>query len=417
MERYNYKGKEIIGIDHGFGNIKCRHVAFRSGVRAYDSEPPMTADVLIFGGKYYVVGEEHKGFVSDKSQDEDYYILTVAALARELEFRHITECEAVLAVGLPIQWIGAQKESFRKYLMRNELIEFRYNEQDYLVRIDDVQIFPQGFAGVVQRLGDFKGLNVLADIGNGTMNTLMLKDGKPMLSRCYTDKLGVEQCIIRMSNELLAVSGHAMPYDVCEDFLRKGNAELPEKYTAVMQRAAEEYSDSIIAKLREYEFNPEIMRLTVMGGGACILKHFWSGNDNRIRYIEDICATAKGYELLALNNLKRRDEGCNMRKSEKTFLLRFDLSRKTDREIWEWLHEKSESQTLSMNAFLIEGLRKLMAQEANEKPLDAHALAEEICRELRAQRLFVPTEGESPESTIEAEDEIPADILDFANSF
>ena len=106
-----------------------------------------------------------------------------------------------------------------------------------------------------------------------------------------------------------------------------------------------------------------------------------------------------------------------VRKDEKTFLLRFDLSRKTDREIWEWLHEKSESQTLSMNAFLIEGLRKLMAQEANETPLDAHALAEEICQELRAQRLFVSSEGESPETAVEAEDEIPADILDFANSF
>ena len=106
-----------------------------------------------------------------------------------------------------------------------------------------------------------------------------------------------------------------------------------------------------------------------------------------------------------------------MRKNEKTLLLRFDLSRKTDREIWEWLHEKSESQTLSMNAFLIEGLRELMAQEANEKPLDVRALAEELCREMRAQRLFVPPEGESPESTVEAEAEIPADILDFANSF
>ena len=104
-----------------------------------------------------------------------------------------------------------------------------------------------------------------------------------------------------------------------------------------------------------------------------------------------------------------------MRKNEKTLLLRFDLSRKTDREIWEWLHEKSESQTLSMNAFLIEGLRKLMAQEANEKPLDVRALAEELCRELRAQRLFVLPEGEGPESTME--EEIPADILDFANSF
>ena len=104
------------------------------------------------------------------------------------------------------------------------------------------------------------------------------------------------------------------------------------------------------------------------------------------------------------------------RKDEKTFLLRFDLSRKTDRAIWKWLHDKSEDQSRSMNAFLIEGLRKLMAQEANETPLDVHALADEICRELRAQRLFVSPEGESPESTVETE-ELSADILDFANSF
>ena len=305
MEHYNYKGKEIVGIDQGFGNMKCRHVIFRSGVRAYDAEPPMTADALFYEGKYYVVGEDHKTFVSDKSQDEDYYILTIAALAKELEFRHITDCEVVLAVGLPIQWITAQKESFRKYLMKNEMIEFRYHGQDYLVRIDDVQVFPQGFAGIVQRAGDFKGLNVLADIGNGTMNTMYLKDGKPLISRCYTDKLGVEQCIIRMSNELLAVSGFDMPYDVYEDFLRRGSVDLPEKYTSVMQKAAKEYSDTILAKLREYEYNPEIMRLTVMGGGACILKHFWAGSNKRVQYIDDICATAKGYELLALNNLKR----------------------------------------------------------------------------------------------------------------
>ena len=99
-----------------------------------------------------------------------------------------------------------------------------------------------------------------------------------------------------------------------------------------------------------------------------------------------------------------------------TLLIRFNLDRKSDREIWEWLHEKSASQTLSMNAFLIDGLKKLMAQEANEKPLDVRALAEEICREMRAQRLFVPSEGESPESTVETE-ELSADILDFANGF
>ena len=100
-------------------------------------------------------------------------------------------------------------------------------------------------------------------------------------------------------------------------------------------------------------------------------------------------------------------------KLERTLLLRFNLNRKTDQEIWEWLHEKSRKQTLSMNAFLIEGLRKLME---NEKPLDAHALAEEICRELRSQGLALSSEGSSSESSVETL-ELSDDIMDFANSF
>ncbi len=100
-------------------------------------------------------------------------------------------------------------------------------------------------------------------------------------------------------------------------------------------------------------------------------------------------------------------------KPERTLLLRFNLNRKTDREIWEWLHDKNRSQTLSMNAFLIEGLRKLMT---NEKPLDAHALAEEICRELRSQGLALSSEGNPSESSVETL-ELSDDIMDFANSF
>ena len=100
-------------------------------------------------------------------------------------------------------------------------------------------------------------------------------------------------------------------------------------------------------------------------------------------------------------------------KLERTLLLRFNLNRKTDREIWEWLHDKNRSQALSMNAFLIEGLRKLMT---NEKPLDAHALAEEICRELRSQGLALSSEGNPSESSGETL-ELSDDIMDFANSF
>ena len=101
-------------------------------------------------------------------------------------------------------------------------------------------------------------------------------------------------------------------------------------------------------------------------------------------------------------------------KDEKTILLRFNLKRRTDREIWDWLHEKSERQSLSMNAYLIDGLRKLMAQD--EKPLDVRALAEEICRELRSQGLFVSPAGDGQEAGAETE-VLSDDALDFANSF
>ena len=32
----------------------------------------------------------------------------------------------------------------------------------------------------------------------------------------------------------MVVSGFGMPYDVYEDFLRRGSADLPEKYTSVI---------------------------------------------------------------------------------------------------------------------------------------------------------------------------------------
>jgi plasmid segregation protein ParM len=78
----------------------------------------------------------------------------------------------------------------------------------------------------------------------------------------------------------------------------------------MMKKMAEDYAARIIGRLREYEYNPDIMRLHVMGGGICILKNFWDFGEAKVDFIEDIRATAKGYEALALNDLRRgKDAG------------------------------------------------------------------------------------------------------------
>ena len=77
----------IIGIDHGYGNIKTAHTCFKTGVSAYDKEPTFKSNLLIYEGRFYLIGEDHKEFLADKMMDEDYYILTLAAVARELNIR------------------------------------------------------------------------------------------------------------------------------------------------------------------------------------------------------------------------------------------------------------------------------------------------------------------------------------------
>ncbi|MCD8022548.1 MAG: plasmid segregation actin-type ATPase ParM, partial [Lachnospiraceae bacterium] len=71
---------------------------------------------------------------------------------------------------LPLTWIRKQREEFRSYLLRNLDVEYRFNGKEYHIHFVGCSLYPQGYPAIVSRLGDFKGTNLLADIGNGTMN-------------------------------------------------------------------------------------------------------------------------------------------------------------------------------------------------------------------------------------------------------
>ena len=64
-------------------------------------------------------------------------------------------------------------------------------------------MFPQGFAAVAERLKDFNGINLLADIGNGTMNVMYVIDCRPQVRKCYTEKYGTNQCALAVRENLM----------------------------------------------------------------------------------------------------------------------------------------------------------------------------------------------------------------------
>ena len=306
MNILNHNATIIIGIDHGYGNIKTAHHCFKTGVASYDKEPTFKANLLIYNGHYYIIGEEHKEFVAEKMTDPDYYILTLAAIGRELRTRGLISARVHLAAGLPLTWVSEQKDDFKRYLLQNRSVDFNFKGADYHVDFVGADIFPQGFSAVADRLREFKGVNMLCDIGNGTMNIMYINNGKPISNKCFTEKFGTHQCMLAVREKLMQRFGTAVDDTVIEAVLRHGTADVSERYLTVIREGAMEYAGGIMRRLREHEYDPELMRLYVVGGGSCLVRNFAQYDEKRVTINGDICATAKGYERLAENNLRKR---------------------------------------------------------------------------------------------------------------
>ena len=295
----------IIGIDSGYGNIKTANCCFPASVSAYDKEPVFKENLLVYESKFYLIGEGHKEFLADKTRDLDYYVLALAAIARELNIRKMTCGKIRIAAGLPLTWVSGQRDEFRDYLLQNKAVDFSFRNVSYHVEIVGVDVFPQGFAAVAGQIRDFQGVNMLCDIGNGTMNIMFINDRKPVVDRMFTEKYGTHQCMLAVRENVMRTHHATVDESIINRVLRFGTADIREDYLTTIRETAAEYVGEIFRILREHEYNPALMRLHVLGGGSCLVCNFGAYDADRVTIYEDICATAKGYEYLCEQALRR----------------------------------------------------------------------------------------------------------------
>lgn len=81
-------------------------------------------NLLEFRGRKYVIGQGRMGKQETKTENENYYLLTLAAIAMELRER--TEAKTVkvnLAVGVPLTLYGKEKKEFKNYLRAIDRIQ------------------------------------------------------------------------------------------------------------------------------------------------------------------------------------------------------------------------------------------------------------------------------------------------------
>lgn len=300
----DWNNTKIIGLDHGYGNIKTANCCFKNGILGYDSEPLFTSDMLVYDGRYYLIGEGHKEFLQSKVQDEDYYLLTLVGIAKELTLVGLTEAHICISAGLPLTWTSGQKESFKAYLSRNKEVRFTYRKKDYHVFIDDVRIYPQGYAAIASTASSMKGVNLIADIGNGTMNVLYITNGKPVSGKMFTEKYGTYQCTLAIRESFMRQTQRELNDAIIDEILCTGTADIAEDDLAIIRTTAEAYVADIFRRLREHGYDDKTMTLHITGGGGCLVRNFYHGDLSRTKFVTDICAAAKGYEYLAGIQLK-----------------------------------------------------------------------------------------------------------------
>lgn len=306
----------IIGVDAGYGNMKTARTIYPTGLVAMDTKPFFDGDILEYNGTWHRIGEGHKAYNPDKTADEDFYILTLASIAAELSTEQITEANVHLALGLPTTWTGRQREDYRRYMMRNPDVRFTFNDVLYSIHLTDCIVFPQGYAALVplmdsdKRFNEFRqftGTVMMADIGNGTMNIMRLVNGKPNDQHCWTEVLGVNQCVLTARKQMMDKYGIDMPESVIEQFLRTGTANLARELLDNLTDIVRGYVTGLFDALRVHGYDARLMKLFVMGGGGCLVKNFGKYDPGAVVFVDDLHASAKGYEYMAQGVIWRNE--------------------------------------------------------------------------------------------------------------
>ena len=297
----------ILGIDHGYYAIKTRNCSFPAGITPFgDREPYTRQNVLTFGGCFFVCGSGRQPIQRDKTANDNYYLLTLAAIAKEIEARGAPrECSVTIAAGLPLTSYGREKPAFRKYLLRNagQPTEFAYEGKKYRITIEDVVLFPQGFTALMTQpdlLTDEPSM-LLLDIGGWTVDLMRIDNGRPIISTCHSLEFGMIRCIDGVRERVRQNTGLSLTDAQIEQVLVGRPCSLEETVRSLIREQGRLYTERLLSAVLEAGFDYHALPVVMMGGGASVVSRHIRPTDGLCRTVTllDDRINAQGYERAA----------------------------------------------------------------------------------------------------------------------
>ena len=214
----------IIGIDHGYYAIKTAHCSFPAGLTSYGEHEPYTRQGLLeFGGCFFVCGSGRQPIQRDKTVNDNYYLLTLAAIAKEIQQRGLPpECSVRIAAGLPLTSFGRDKPKFKDYLLRSKQpVNFRFEGVEYSITIEEVAVFPQGYAALMTETGLLQDepSMLLMDLGGWTVDLMRIDNAIPAADTAHSLELGMIRCVDDIREQVRRETGLSLTDAQIENML------------------------------------------------------------------------------------------------------------------------------------------------------------------------------------------------------
>lgn len=301
----------IVAVDHGNYYVKGEFNKYKSGFTVSTTKPITNEGALKYKEQYYGVGDKRTFVQTDKTENDTFFILTLPIIAEKMDRCNLSEANIVLATGLSLLNYGEQYKTFREYFLRDN-INFTYNNKEYNINIVQVEVYPQGLAGILTYFKQYKDVESLAliDIGGFTTDQVFLACGNPIRNRCFAISTGCIHLITEIKERLESKGKFLEDFQI--ENIIKGTSSLSvnDDIYIDIKEITNKFVDTLLKNLREKGTDLAYTKFIFSGGGAALLKSYLIDNTliNSSKVLDDAeYLNARGYLKLAKQMLENNN--------------------------------------------------------------------------------------------------------------
>lgn len=297
----------IIAVDHGNKQMKTAHHIFTSGLLESEVKPPFGEDIIEYQGKFYALSEKRMSYMRDKTEDNRFFILTLFAIAFEIEAAHAYTkgevTDVTLLAGLPPAHYGALYIRFEKYFTRKgEINNFTFRGRPYSIRISKTITYPQAYAAAMPIYATLAGLPkvTVIDIGGFTADYLQINKGKPDLAMCDSLDYGVIRLYSTIQSKVNSAKAIRLDESEIDAIIQSREANVDKQISQIVVQSAQSFVSNFLSLLGERMIELKSGKTIFVGGGSVLLRKQTEASQKvqNMMFVDDIAANVKGYELL-----------------------------------------------------------------------------------------------------------------------